>query len=174
MRDFWKAIAEFDARTADPHFCWALLRMEEQRYIKIKNGKILPTGKVAQVSPEAILRRSVPRWECNVAKAALVMEAEGLLTIDGGCLKLTEKGRQKGIDLKWARGESALPHASEDIGEGLIDAAHPGEVEIEVDDEVYQYLLERQQPGEGIGDVILFLLRKVIFVRCDAVGSVDG
>ncbi len=94
MVDFWKAIKEFDPKTADPHLCWALLRMEEQRYVTIKNGKILPTRKVKQVSPEAILRRPVTRWECQTSKAMLIMEAEGLATINNGVLQLTKAGKQ--------------------------------------------------------------------------------
>jgi hypothetical protein len=95
MSDFWKAIEEFDPRTADPHFCWALLRMEEQRYIRIKKGKIIPTGKVTEISPQAILDRPAPRWECDLSKTALVLESEGLLTIEDGKLRLTEEGKQQ-------------------------------------------------------------------------------
>lgn len=92
MADFWKMIEEFDPRTADPHFCWALLRMEEERYIRIRNGKITPTEKGMEVSPQSILERSVTRAECSAAQVMLVMEADGLLTIDNGNLTLTEKG----------------------------------------------------------------------------------
>jgi hypothetical protein len=97
MADFWKLIAEFNPKTADPHFCWALLRMEEERYIRIKNGKIIPTGKVMKVSPQTILDRPAPLWECNVAKSALVMEAEGQLRIENGVLQLTEKGKAEAM-----------------------------------------------------------------------------
>lgn len=92
MSDFWKLIEEFDPHTADPHFCWALLRMEEERYIRIRNGKITPTEKGMEISPHSILARSATRAECNAAQAVLVMEAEGLLTIDNGSLTLTAKG----------------------------------------------------------------------------------
>ena len=95
--DFWKTIAEFDPHAADPHFCWALLKMEEQQYIRIKNGKIIPTGKVMNVSPQAILDRPAPTWECNTSKEMLVMEAEGLVTIENGVVKLTEAGKQKAM-----------------------------------------------------------------------------
>lgn len=108
MSDFWKRIAEFDPQTADPHFCWALLRMEEERYIRIKNGKIIPTGKVMKVSPQTILSRPARSWECDVAKEALLAEAEGLLTIENGALKLTEKGKEeakKCLDERQSAGE---------------------------------------------------------------------
>ena len=100
MRDFWKTIAEFDPHTSDPHFCWALLRMEEQRYVRIKNGKILPTVKVMEVSPQAILDRPAPEWECNVSKTMLVAEAEGLVTIKNGLVELTDKGKRKALGKK--------------------------------------------------------------------------
>ena len=98
MRDFWKEIAEFDPATADPHFCWALLRMEEQQYIKIKGGKIIPTGKVMKVSPQTILDRPAPVWECNTSKEMLTAEAEGLVTIENGVVKLTEEGKRKAME----------------------------------------------------------------------------
>jgi hypothetical protein len=98
MTDFWKAIEEFDPLTADPHLCWALLRMEEERYVRIRNGKVIPTGKVTQVSPQAILDRPAPLWERNLAKATLLMEADGQITIEDGVITLTEKGEQAAMD----------------------------------------------------------------------------
>ena len=58
----------------------------------IKNGKIVPTGKVAQVSPEAILQRRVERWKCDFSRDVLIMESDGLLTVNDGVLALTEAG----------------------------------------------------------------------------------
>ena len=134
MADFWKTIAEFDPRNADPHLCWALGQMENEHYVTIKNGKILPTGKVALVSPESILNRPAELWKCNLWKEALIMEAEGLVTIENGCIKLTAKGTQAGINM-------AIP----DLKEGKIVSKTPapaeGEIEVEVDDEVYAAFL---------------------------------
>lgn len=100
MCDFWKSIEEFDPKTADPHFCWALLEMEKERCVRIRNGTITPTEKCELVSPQAILDRTAPVWHCNLSKELLEMESNGLLTIDGGAFKLTEEGKQKAIDLK--------------------------------------------------------------------------
>jgi len=95
MLDLFEAIENFDARTAEPHFCESLLRMEEERYVQIRNGKIVPTGKLEQVSPEAIFNHSTPVWECNLAKAILTLEAEGKLTIQDGEIALTDKSQQE-------------------------------------------------------------------------------
>jgi predicted methyltransferase len=92
MSDFWTLIEEFDPRTAEPHLCSALLTMEEQRYIRIRNGKIIPTEKGLEVSPQSILDRAVTRFDGNLSQCILVMEADGLLTIDNGNLTLTDKG----------------------------------------------------------------------------------
>ena len=112
----------------------------------------MPTGKVARVSPEAILARSAQHWECMVARAALIMEADGLITIENGSLKLTAKGRHAAIDVailgKLKEGQSAAKAAAPD----------EGETEIEVSDEVYEFLLARRRPGESLGDVIKRLM----------------
>jgi hypothetical protein len=127
MTDFWKAVAEFDHRTADPRFCWSLLEMEKQRYVKIRNGRILPTGKVALVSPEKILRRPVPRWECVFAKSVLELEATGRLTIEDGVLQLTDEG------LRWARTEKTLETLMENMR--VAKKVAPGKREIDASDE---------------------------------------
>ena len=100
MCDFWQAIETFDPYTADPHFCWALLEMETEHYITIRNGKITPTRKCEFVSAQAILDRPAPLWKCKTAKGLLMKEAEGSLSIDGGACKLTKKGVQEVIDYK--------------------------------------------------------------------------
>ena len=84
MQNLLEAIENCDPHTADPHFCESLLRMEEQRYVRIKHGKINHTGKLGCVWPEAILDHDAPIWECNLAKAILVLEADGQLTIEDG------------------------------------------------------------------------------------------
>jgi hypothetical protein len=127
MTDFWKAVTEFDYRSADPRFCWSLLEMEKQHYVRIRNGRILPTGKVALVSPEKILRRPVPRWECVFAKSVLALEAEGRLTIEDGVLRLTDEG------LRWARAEKTLETLMENMRADKRVA--PGKREIDVSDQ---------------------------------------
>jgi hypothetical protein len=175
MIDFWKAIAEFDPRTADPHFCWALLRMEEQRYIRIKKGKIVPTGKVTDISPQAILDRPAPLWECNLSKATLVMESDGLLTIADGKLRLTEEGKLRYCslpDAEQAVHEATGPETTSEETtappEKPVAEAQPCDgVDIEISDDVYEHIVEHQQAGETLSDTILRLLR-------EAKGNTDG
>jgi len=140
MVDFWKAIEEFDPHTADPHFCWALLQMEAECYITIKNGTITPTGKVFEVSPQAILDRPAEVWECKAAKEMLTLEAEGLVSISNGVVTLTDQGKDEAVDALLA--EKGHPKPSEN------------EVEIEVSDEVLAYLDANRKPGETYSDVI--------------------
>jgi hypothetical protein len=104
--------------------------MEKERYLRIRNGRILPTGKVALVSPEKILRRRVPCWKCVFAKAALAMEAKGLLTIEDGALRLTDEG------IQWARAEKTREELMEKARAAKNVA--PGKCEIEVSDEAYE------------------------------------
>lgn len=99
ISEFSKVIEEFDPHTADPHFCWALVQMEQERYVRIKNGNIIPTEKLLEISPQSIVDRSVPRLECETCKAALIAEADGFLTINNGTWKLTEKGEKRAKDL---------------------------------------------------------------------------
>jgi hypothetical protein len=143
MVDFWKAIETFDPHTADPHFCWALLQMEAECYITIKHGTIIPTGKVFEISPQAILDRPAEVWECNAAKEMLTMEAEGLVSICNGVVTLTDQGKDEAVDALLA--EKGYPKPSE------------GEVEIELSDEVLAYLDANRKPGETYSDVILRL-----------------
>jgi hypothetical protein len=93
--DFWQAISEFDPETADPHFCWALLQLEAERYVIIKGGKITPTEKCKAVSPQAILDREATELQGNCAKEMLCMEADGLVTIDNGMVTLTALGKER-------------------------------------------------------------------------------
>jgi hypothetical protein len=74
--------------------------MVEERYIRIENGKVIPTGNVMTVSPQAILDRPAPLWECSAAKEALQMEADGLMTIEDGGFKLTKKGIEQARTLR--------------------------------------------------------------------------
>jgi hypothetical protein len=121
-----------------------------------------------EVSPQAILDRPAPLWECNVSKAALVMESEGLLTIEDGKLTLTEDGKQKYESFQDA--EQAVPEATNSSTTPDETAAPPNEplaevqqsdgVDIEISDDVHECLLENQQPGESLSDTILRLCRE--------------
>ena len=95
--DFWQAISQYDPKTADPHFCWALLQLEAERYVTIKGGKVTPTEKCKTVSPQAILDREATVSQYDCAKEMLCMEAEGLVTIQNGMVALTALGKERAI-----------------------------------------------------------------------------
>lgn len=54
---FWDDLEHFDPYTADPHFCWALLEMERERYLRIQDGKTIPLPKLL-----SDYRRQHIRW----------------------------------------------------------------------------------------------------------------
>jgi hypothetical protein len=173
MCDFWEAIEKFDPHTADPHFCWALLEMETERYINIRNGKIIPTEKVWDVSPQAILDSPAPVWKCNTAKALLEMEAGGFCTIDGGNFTLTEKGKQMAIDFKID--EALAKYRSGDEATSPLEATRlpttqvPERVflewkgeQVELSDRIIKCVLTLQKPGEGFEEAFNRLLEEGI------------
>ena len=79
-----KRFKDFDPRSADAFDCWAVVQMETEGYVRINRGKITVTGKGHRVAPKFILRQRPPRWNCNLSKAMLVMEQDGLLTVRNG------------------------------------------------------------------------------------------
>lgn len=149
MTSVFKNLEAFDPHTADPHFCWALMRMEEEGYVRISNGKIIPTRNGMEDSPQAILDRSAaPRIECEISKAILEAEAQGMLTIENGVIKLTEEGKQQGIDQKLneaiANAKNAAGGETDLTPEQLAECG----IFITADDEIDADLLDRQRPEE--------------------------
>ena len=94
MMNWFKRYKNFDPRSADPFVCWAVMEMEREGYLQICRGKVTVTDKGQLVSPAPILRQQPPLWECNLSKAVLILEQEGLLTVRGGNLALTAAGQQ--------------------------------------------------------------------------------
>ena len=128
---FWEDIEQFDPRTADPHFCWALLQMERESYLRIQGGKIIPLPKLEEISPQDILDRSVPRYQCNLAKGLLMREADGFLTLQDGVFNITDKGK-----------------ADDEARDRWVEA----------DDEIVAIAQRHQLPGESIQETFERLL----------------
>ncbi len=109
--DFWQAISQHDPKTADPHFCWALLQLEAERYVTIKGGKVTPTEKCKTISSQVILDSEATVAQCDCAKEMPCMEAEGLVTIHNGMVAFAALGKERAIDT--VLDEKGYPKASE-------------------------------------------------------------